>query len=1246
MDINSKLNPQDQSQRSGFALILTLFMLASVTLLVFSYLALSGLERDSSSAIRSSQETKLIAEGAVSHAVALLAENIPAPAPLGETITGAEDRAWVTHPGLLRLHNPNSSNYTDIPLHTGVVPAGTATADLDLVSANLNQPLPGSSDPAIAWPTDGLGNPLSATADGSPPHIPPMRVAWVHVPENPSDPVSTDNPVSARYAFWIDDESTRLNYNSAGGKPHMGDNKLNRNKENLETNSDGQEYWADVQSGHPTPDWIMGGTVNPRVFPGQAPTFDASDDQVGFRKFTLGYPRSVNFEPVLEGWQPYGGGGNGSYDLVNSLKSSIFQHFYNHGNQRYPEGILNYMALAKSNGSSGTGSGRNDIDADDREWYQQNKFNLTFASRAPEFNVFGKPRIYHVGRPDSLEGGPSYQQPFHYKAGPSSPDISGLGRGVGGISQMNSVYSTIKHGAAWRDYKAEYLNQILEYLHKNDWPGYEGQSFANKYGADEIQQIALNMMWMGMTSTDGSGHGQSQYMSYVDGAASNWIHTPEKYCWPLADEYMLPQQHRICLTEVCFQFQTVRVKEEDLPQDLQGKNANKWAVRYRWEAEFYVPPYGPRIRRWDDDTDEPINSPYIATPDYLRINARQIGGTNTDGEIGDTEQYFTGVWTHKGRARAGLGNWQAARMRHLHLNTSQAIGPTDTRRPAENFRSVRSRWSYLGKQMLWIPEPPVSVHQADPNDQVIDPTEYARLASNSIHRYQGRLALFDRSAQSIQIDFNHRFGLMFGPRPVQVVPLSFGQQSQLPLTDWPDPLSGAGASRSGDDDTFAGQVTLLPGNSGIQYRGWELNTDPRLSHHASNWSPYADLANGSLSRENNGWSEWDDPKYRYTHLRGNRDWSVRPPVLQGKDFQGRPQILHRRGGWHNTQNKFPSAGYYSLIHTGMQNNDPWATFDFQSSSQPNDLPDWLLMDIFAPAFPLQLDQWRDDFSTPDTFSTLSYLHSTSGKININAKIYPDSVFFDPPQRVRPLRGLFYNLRSSGNDESALVNEIVNSSNSFLYPGEVTQLSSYSGADTGLPIYQMAETGRQGDWQKESILRNLGSLMTTKSNVFGVWGVAQNVKKSKKNTDPSKFEEGDKVTGEKRFYAVVERGIWTGKDGRPGNAEVDGSGKWGKRAAPSRSASYDSDGDGTADSFGLLTNFPGSPPRIQNWAGADNSGHEWAAIDGPAANDVEIGLEQRFGTIPPNTGSSRLEDAYNPAEPAVKYSVLYFKYLDE
>src|SRR5207248_2576038 len=48
---------------------------------------------------------------------------------------------------------------------------------------------------------------------------PPMRVAWVPIVKDPTTAASSSNQIIGRYGFWIDDESSKINLNTAVGKP-------------------------------------------------------------------------------------------------------------------------------------------------------------------------------------------------------------------------------------------------------------------------------------------------------------------------------------------------------------------------------------------------------------------------------------------------------------------------------------------------------------------------------------------------------------------------------------------------------------------------------------------------------------------------------------------------------------------------------------------------------------------------------------------------------------------------------------------------------------------------------------------------------------------------------------------------------------------------------------------------------------------------------------------------------------------
>ena len=132
-----------------------------------------------------------------------------------------------------------------------------------------------------------------------------------------------------------------------------------------------------------------------------------------------------------------------------------------------------------------------------------------------------------------------------------------------------------------------------------------------------------------------------------------------------------------------------------------------------------------------------------------------------------------------------------------------------------------------------------------------------------------------------------------------------------------------------------------------------------------------------------------------------------------------------------------------------------------------------------------------------------------------------------------------------------------------------------------------------EWEGEALVRNLASLITTRSNAFSVWGVAQTITKRSGNTQYAAFQSGDLVTGEKRFHAIVERYVWPGVDGVAGNAQVDSGGAY-------------------------------------NQLGS-------TALLGSTSNTMEA--------TDPVTKPDLFFQAYNPKAAVMKYRVVYFEYLN-
>jgi len=321
-----------------------------------------------------------------------------------------------------------------------------------------------------------------------------------------------------------------------------------------------------------------------------------------------------------------------------------------------------------------------------------------------------------------------------------------------------------------------------------------------------------------------------------------------------------------------------------------------------------------------------------------------------------------------------------------------------------------------------------------------------------------------------------------------------------------------------------------------------------------------------------------------------------------------------------------SIGMLSVVPTGIQREKSGEFLKFQPSADKSELPDWLLLDLLGPSI------W------PHTS-----MNSTLGKVNINATIFPDFGI----QRWVPLQGVFQNMPHVGasgapslnvGDASPVVKNIINhnlagqdfgAQGRYDYIGEICEVAGV--ADTGAT-----------DWDKEVLIRNLANILTVRSNTFKVYGVAQTIKKKSTNTNYGEFEPGDMITGEKRFESVVERAVWPGKDGVPGNAHVSAAGTYDSMATqplPTPSPSP--------------VAVPWAFPSIPKWGNSSSGGlitaGSWAVTDGPddpTYSPTTLGGDAGGKWANPQHSSSTLEEANNPLRAWMKYRVLSFNYLGD
>ncbi len=1095
---------------AGAALVITIFFVGIATVLVVAFLSTMRTERRAAQAYHETARAKLIAQGAVSHAIDLLRTNIPEPARLAEGPATSAAVNWIINPGQLTIVGTGGTK--QVPLHSGAVASPDPTRPLDYDSVDLNQPLPGRTTPAIT------GTPATGVS------APPMRVQWVNVLRDPAQAAGANNPLAGRYAFWIDDECARLNFNVAVGKP---------------VPATGNMFGDQLASGFTTPLFSRG---------------DGSISVSGSKpQWALGRPQSVNLDVLFD---------NPAQLNSNGLLDQVFLHGFN----KYPEAIMDYADVPSP-----------------RAWFDQRKFSLTFYSRSPEFNAFGQSRIFTTFVPLSLEAGPSYQHPFIYDSSGAfdgnSQEVLHLNSLLGTFGFTSSVASddggTVNGGNVVN--RAQ-LNLLLSYMQRR-WPGYN-RSFYDKYGPTECAQIALNILLMARMST-------SQISSDLTNFSSDWglrttsVNyspssnempgcTPERFYWNIQNNgqstLMLPQTPGPHIMEV-------RLFVKPVPADPPPKNSaallkgyqSPCYIQYYYEVEYYMHPFGPVVDL----------SQFPTRMDYLEVTASG-GGQSQRQQFGPSDPSDT----------RPARNWNTAG--NLALLQAQpaaglTLGPAGARfqgQAVPNRRVVRSAIAVIGQNVTSVP--------------AINGNDYSNWSPLVFDPAKG-------NSVSVKIHFRPGMGIAAAPaRPRQMIPLG---------TTLNDTLKA---------DNFIVDLTQL---NKEQVVSWQIS-DPRLSWDLNQWESNKTGPGDPTSIGTPGQQNVNEPTESATEKSKFR-YIERGPT--GETIAG---YAVDRPDEYEPASRVSSPGYWSLIHTGMQSKKPWRTLNFGPDSGQDSPPDWLLLDLFGATYPMAHAQWQIDNTLPDQFSTVSFMNSTAGQVNLNSRIYPRTQYFNVPDRRLPLKAVFQNLPQVS---ASLVDEIVDyqsDQKGFNYVGELANLPSVSG-------------GGSTQWDREFLLRNLAGCLTTKSNTFGVWGVSQVVTKNRANTGFDRFERGDQVVAEKRFFALVERYVWPGRDGVPGNGHADSSGRWDRLA---RQASQISISGGATDT---LFQLPGSPPLTrtagQTRLNLDTSG-SYPVFDGPEAVGTDPYTQAALGGV--SYKKSSLEEADNPPQAVIKYRVVYFKYLDQ
>lgn len=250
-DSTPKLRPA--SRRRGFALVLVISMLALLMVLMTAFLSLGQDESRLSHMHMENSRANCVAQSAVSTSLAQLRTAT------SQTFENGAPKPWTSQPGGIRVHRMNGTLETlyklysapsltaDSPAETAVdLPGDWQAHPARFVDLNAPRPLSGGGlrfpvvDPRAkttnsqtrveGFDYQEVAGAVGPGEDESAQRL-PMPVQWIYqlrdgqmgtlnaqgklVLPNPESKPTAENPIVARFAFWVDDETSKINVNTA-----------------------------------------------------------------------------------------------------------------------------------------------------------------------------------------------------------------------------------------------------------------------------------------------------------------------------------------------------------------------------------------------------------------------------------------------------------------------------------------------------------------------------------------------------------------------------------------------------------------------------------------------------------------------------------------------------------------------------------------------------------------------------------------------------------------------------------------------------------------------------------------------------------------------------------------------------------------------------------------------------------------------------------------------------------------------
>lgn len=295
---------------------------------------------------------------------------------------------------------------------------------------------------------------------------------------------SAQNPMVARFAFWADDETAKLNMNvHAGGLAWDIPRAAGEMDMDMAKHQPTQKEWQRYP-GHPATTHL-----GPALAPG---VLDIVNDRNAMEMLFNVVPRVV------------GGGSESGTRVIDTRNPKEANGLIADTEPLFPSLDDVVMRADREPHRFPDSRGRAIPPEQLSDYLERAKFFITVNSRAPETNIFNKPKIAMWPIYNANPGGSTYNthlsafdRLIHYCAS------MGENKG-GGYPRFEYLFKRERHDSATHDYQQIPRNQELyRYLARlmdQRVPGYGG-SFSDKYGKESAMQL-LTMMFDYIRSTN------------------------------------------------------------------------------------------------------------------------------------------------------------------------------------------------------------------------------------------------------------------------------------------------------------------------------------------------------------------------------------------------------------------------------------------------------------------------------------------------------------------------------------------------------------------------------------------------------------------------------------------------------------------------------------------------------------------------------------------------------------------------